>query len=123
VSEDAVHVLRIGAVVPTGEPVREADDRLQAVLPDRRERSPEFVELLLADIPLLEGLQIGFDQHQRDPPLTQSIQPADAVAHARRVEATLRVGERLRALPVADRPPVVLGSPRPGEQGDQDADG
>ena len=37
VCEDAAHVLGIGAVVPAGKPVREADDCLQAVLPSRRE--------------------------------------------------------------------------------------
>ena len=72
-------------------PYANADDRLQAVLPDRREGSPDFVELLRAEIPLLEGLQVDLDQQQRDPAPAQAIQPADAVAHARRVEATLRV--------------------------------
>ena len=107
VSEDAVHVLRIGAVVPAGEPVREADDRLQAVLPDRREGSPDFVELLLAEIPLLERLQVDLDQQQGDPALTQAIQPADAVAHARRVEATLRVRETSGSSPGSGSPAMA----------------
>ena len=117
----------IGAVVPAGEPVREADDRLQAVLPGRRERLPDFVELLRAEIALLEGLQVDLDQQQGDPALAQAIQPADAVAHARRVEATLRVREGLGALPVADLPPCrrLLGwrPPRREAQGDEDAEG
>ena len=67
VSEDAVHVLRIGAVVPAGEPVSEADDRLQAVLANCRECLLYFIELLLAEISLLECLQVDLDQHQGNP--------------------------------------------------------
>ncbi len=127
VSEDAVHVLRIGAVVPAGEPVSEADDRLQAVLPNRRECLLDFIELLLGEISLLECLQVDLDQQQGNPALAQSIQSANAVAHARRVETTLRVGESLGALPVANFPPcrrvIGLRPPWHEAEGDEDAEG
>ena len=65
VPEDSVHVLRVGAVIPAREAIREPDDHLQPVLTNRRECPPKFVELLRAEIQLLESLQVDLDSSSK----------------------------------------------------------
>ena len=98
VAEDAVHILRIGAIVPAGEPVGKPNDRLQAVLPGRREGSPDFIKLLRREIAFLEGLQVDFDQQKGDPGRRNpSIRPRRWLM--RRAEATLRVRDSSEGSP------------------------
>ena len=106
VSEDAVHVLRIGAVVPAGEPVRETDDRLQPVPPNRRECLLYFLKLLRGEISLLECFQVDLDQQQCDP--ARAGHPVGhAIAHAGRVETTFRVRESLWNSPGSEFPAMA----------------